>query len=99
MLIAAKFADVICHRVAKLSHSMIRVKDGIFEKQPEIDGNKLQIDEIVQLTDSYNTMITKIDYLINEDFKKQLMISDMRYKVLQHQVNPHFLYNTLETIH
>lgn len=99
MFLAAKFADVICLRVVKLSHSMMRVKDGVFEKQPEYAEGKFQIEEIVQLTDSYNTMITKIDYLINEVYKKQFMISDMRYKILQHQVNPHFLYNTLETIH
>lgn len=98
VFLAMRFADKICYPVVALSRSMIKVKEDIFEKQPQTNKQHLQIDEIIQLTGSYNTMISKIDYLINEVYKKQLMISDMHYKMLQHQINPHFLYNTLETI-
>lgn len=97
--LAIKFADMICHPVVSLSRSMMRVKEDVFDKHPTPDKNQIQIEEIVQLSESYNTMITKIDYLINEEYKKQLMISNMHYKMLQNQINPHFLYNTLETIH
>ena len=43
-------------------------------------------------------MVQRINHLINEVYTKQLLIMEMKYKMLQQQINPHFLYNTLDTI-
>ncbi len=43
-------------------------------------------------------MLTKIENLIHENYRKQLLIKDAQFKTLQAQINPHFLYNTLESI-
>ena len=43
-------------------------------------------------------MVKEIDYLINEVYSKQLMIAKMKYNMLRQQINPHFLYNTLDTV-
>jgi two-component system sensor histidine kinase YesM len=43
-------------------------------------------------------MVRKIDYLINEVYAEKLLSMEMKYKILQQQINPHFLYNTLDTI-
>lgn len=43
-------------------------------------------------------MISRINTLIDENFKKQIVIKDTNFKALQAQINPHFLYNTLESI-
>ena len=40
----------------------------------------------------------KIDTLIYENYEKQLLLKDTKYKMLQAQINPHFLYNTLNTL-
>ncbi|MFR8283085.1 MAG: sensor histidine kinase [Faecalibacterium sp.] len=43
-------------------------------------------------------MLGKIDTLIHENYEKQILLQETRYKMLQAQINPHFLYNTLGTL-
>ena len=44
-------------------------------------------------------MLDKIGRLIYENYEKQLLLRDTKYKMLQAQINPHFLYNTLNSLH
>ncbi|MFS0724867.1 sensor histidine kinase [Paenibacillus sp. 1P07SE] len=55
-------------------------------------------DEIGYLTFSYNRMLGRIDELVNTVQRSELLRKEAAYKVLQAQIKPHFLYNTLETI-
>ncbi|MEK3913076.1 sensor histidine kinase [Paenibacillus sp. FSL H7-0331] len=63
-------------------------------------------DEFGLLADRFNLMTTRINELINTVYKEQMMKQQAEYRTLQSeyrtlqaQFNPHFLYNTLETIH
>ena len=55
-------------------------------------------DEIGTLTREVDSMLGKIDTLIHENYEKQILLQETRYKMLQAQINPHFLYNTLGTL-
>lgn len=55
-------------------------------------------DEIGTLTKEFDSMLGKIDTLIHENYEKQILLQETRYKMLQAQINPHFLYNTLGTL-
>ncbi|URM32258.1 sensor histidine kinase [Cytobacillus firmus] len=55
-------------------------------------------DEIGYLGDRFRQMIDKINDLINREYKLQLENKTNQLKVLQSQVNPHFLYNALQSI-
>ena len=55
-------------------------------------------DEVGVLHQQFDDMIREIAYLIEDNYVKQLLIKDTRLKMLEQQINPHFLYNTLETI-
>lgn len=55
-------------------------------------------DEIQVLTNSFNDMAEKIQYLIENIKKEQVNLRDTELKLLQAQINPHFLYNTLDAI-
>ncbi|MFH5182162.1 sensor histidine kinase [Paenibacillus sp. TAB 01] len=56
------------------------------------------MDEVGQLHRTYRLMIQKINELITENYAKQIVIKETQFKALQAQINPHFLYNTLESI-
>jgi two-component system, sensor histidine kinase YesM len=76
------------------------VKVGDFKeaRKKVIKTSISQDDEVGKLQQNFQTMIQQIDELINENYSKQLTIKETEFKALQAQINPHFLYNTLESI-
>lgn len=57
-----------------------------------------QTDELSYLTGSLNSMSEKIQQLINEVYIKSITERDLELQMLRSQINPHFLYNTLENM-
>jgi two-component system sensor histidine kinase YesM len=55
-------------------------------------------DEVGQLSRSYNLMMKEINDLINKEYKLNYLNKEMELHSLQAQINPHFIYNTLDTI-
>ncbi len=55
-------------------------------------------DEVGVLSDSLNTMIDKINELLEQVTKEQVRLRKAEFELLQSQINPHFLYNTLDAI-
>lgn len=55
-------------------------------------------DEIGQLHRRFDQMTVSVKVLRDENYDKQLLLRDATIKMLQQQINPHFLYNTLDTI-
>jgi len=55
-------------------------------------------DEVGVLSDSMNTMIDKINALLEQVTTEQMRLRKAEFELLQSQINPHFLYNTLDAI-
>ena len=80
--------------IRKLQEQMKQVEEGNFQAPVTITGK----DEIADLGKSYNTMIQKIDQLMHQTVAEQEQKRKSELKALQSQINPHFLYNTLDSI-
>lgn len=55
-------------------------------------------DEIGKLHQSFDAIAERIQHLVNTNYRYQILNRDARLKALESQINPHFLYNTLETV-
>jgi len=77
-----------------LGWAMRTVQEGSFGLQVKNDRR----DEIGRLMDSFNYMSNKIDLLIQEVYEGKLAQKSAEIEALQAQINPHFLYNTLDSI-
>lgn len=55
-------------------------------------------DEIAQLHKSFDEMSHNVKCLRDENYEKKILLRDAEIKVLEQQINPHFLYNTLDSI-
>ncbi|MGK0465599.1 sensor histidine kinase [Clostridium sp.] len=84
----------ITRPINKLIKSMRAVENGEFRKVNIETGN----DEIGKLKNVYNTMIYKIENLIEQIKKEQKIKRKAELNVLQSQIKPHFLYNSFDAI-
>ncbi len=82
-------------RIVLLSRHMRRV--GLDSLSNHFTG-KIGKDEIGFLISNYNAMISRMDELVNRVQKVELLKKEADFKMLQAQIQPHFLYNTLETM-
>lgn len=85
----------LTQKILQLANHMRNVDLG---NVSEFDGNIPEKDEIGFLAYSYNAMLRRINELVNTVHKVELLKMEADYKVLQAQIKPHFLYNTLESI-
>ncbi len=80
--------------INKLVNGMKKVQEGEGNVQIEVDRE----DELGFLQKTFNEMSGEIHHLVNWVYREQLTRKEAELKALQSQINPHFLFNTLEAI-
>ena len=80
--------------IRKLLIMSNKISEGDFSPRVSLSSS----DEFNDLADSMNTMSEKIELLLEKSLAEQKQIQMLEYKVMQAQVSPHFLYNTLDAI-
>jgi two-component system sensor histidine kinase YesM len=101
MIIIYIYIKMLISPIKALEKSMKKVQDGNLDERYKISSN----DEIGMLGNSFNKMVENLKVLIDENIQKQRELyekekikKDLKYAVLQSQINPHFLFNTLNSI-
>ena len=97
-LLGWRFVHRITRPIEQLAEAMKKVEAAGFRMNLPIVRARESGDEIGVLHREFTSMLARIDILANETQLKEIAIRETRFRALQAQINPHFLYNTLESI-
>ena len=94
LILLAAFIRSFNNRVLQLQESMTKVAHGDFDIPSEIPGE----DEITEVYEQLYVTMESLQLLLAERYQYEIDRKDAEFKLLSSQINPHFLYNTLEMI-
>ncbi|MDE7201200.1 MAG: histidine kinase [Lachnospiraceae bacterium] len=80
--------------IRKMRFQLSQISDGNFASNKEIEWNN----ELGDIGRGINSLAGNIEHLIEKRIADEKEKKDLEYKMLQNQINPHFLYNTLNSI-
>ncbi len=98
LVVAFLFANVLAHSITGRLSSVIRQMQTVRHGPPTPMESPEAHDEIGDLIDTYNYMTRKMDELMEKQAKAAEDLRIAEFNSLQAQINPHFLYNTMDMI-
>jgi sensor histidine kinase YesM len=95
LLFGTLISGYIYRPVEALSNTIIKIKNGETDLRAKTDGWS---EELKVMGDEFNEMLDQIGRMVQDEYEAKVLMERTQYKVLQAQINPHFLYNTLDTM-
>lgn len=93
-ILACHAVQMLLARLFEMVRMMERIEQGEFQIRMEETGS----DEITQIARSFNQMTSKLQDMVNTLVAKDKLQKETELRALEAQINPHFLYNTLENM-
>ncbi|MFB5663423.1 sensor histidine kinase [Alteribacillus sp. HJP-4] len=94
ILVMIGFYKAILYPILELTRETKRVEKGDFRAGVKVRSH----DELGELSRRFNKMVSRVSTLIDTKYKLEIQKKEAELKALQSQINPHFLYNTLDMI-
>ncbi len=87
-------STIITRPIIKLTKTMQKASEGSLSLNPYVPT----VNEINELNSTYNQLVKETNHLIKMVYQKEIIRSQSELKALQAQINPHFLFNTLDAL-
>lgn len=94
LYVSMRFSRQIVQPIRSLNSAMAAVEEGDLDARVEVPGT----DEISQLSGRFNRMTQQLKTNLDDSIRQQQELGDAQIRMMQAQLNPHFLYNTLDTL-
>lgn len=91
---AVAISHIITAPIKRMIYHINRISDGTSRALPPMK----MYHEFEVWADSFNRMLKQLDTYYTDNFEKQLLLKNAEIRALQSQINPHFLFNVLNTI-
>lgn len=88
-------SSIITRPIIRLTNTMRFASEGSLPLTPAISS----VNEINELNSTYNQLVKETNHLITMVYQKEITRSQSELRALQAQINPHFLFNTLDALH
>jgi len=88
-------SNIITRPIIRLTNTMRFASEGSLPLTPNISS----VNEINELNSTYNQLVKETNHLITMVYQKEIFRSRSELRALQAQINPHFLFNTLDALH
>lgn len=94
LFLSGSFSNVFYKPVKQMQKAIARIREGDFSAKVKVYSN----DELGQLSQSINVMTDHLTDNMNRLVLRERELSEANIKMMQAQLNPHFIYNTLDTM-
>lgn len=98
LLCAVWLAYFLSKTVTSPLYQLMSLMRVVEQGRLDVQFNLRYKDDIGLLGQSFNQMVQRLKRLIQEGYERQVRLQESEIKALRAQINPHFLYNTLETV-
>ncbi len=94
LLLSNRMIQLVLKRFYDIMDAVHLVQKGNLEVRIKETGN----DEFGELGLQINKMLDRINLLMEDSIKRELLVKDSEIRALQNQINAHFIYNVLESV-
>ena len=98
VIVSVVLIFIVSRTITKPLDMLMQTIKRIAGGEMELRANVTKKDEIGELGRNFNVMLDQVEELKEKENQANLQLVQAQYKALQAQINPHFLYNTLDTM-